>query len=467
MKQNKRIRTIVLILAIVLVALVSFEGVYAEDKNTMKNMVREYSLGREFLGSRRVVLKVSEKTTKTNYDKDGKVIESSDTTTEVANTIENPVNPAETKKKENYQTSKKVIEARLKQLKVEDYTIRLDESNGTIVLELPEKTTATDSIISTVTQQGKFEIQDSTTQEVLLNNSDIESVTANIGSVSTGYVAYIAIQFNKEGIEKFKNITGEYKSVATNTTNETEGEQTKAEKKVTLKLDGETIMTDSFDKPVTDGLLKLTIGKASTTTNSEDLLNSYQTAQVEATVLNSGSNPLVYTLEQNKYVTTDITSEMIEMARMIAIVVVAIGILYLIFRYRKSGILFSFAFLGYIALLLVVLRYANVTLAINGMVAIGLSAILEFAFLLMLGNKEKEIEDKKQVYRKTIENFAKTIVPIIIIAVVFTFSGSLSIFSFGMVLFWAIVIHILYNAVVTRTLLLDSGKEDRQGKEDK
>ena len=65
----------------------------------------------------------------------------------------------------------------------------------------------------------------------------------------------------------------------------------------------------------------------------------------------------------------------------------------------------------------------------------------------------EKIEDSKLAYNKTMSNFLKIIVPIIIIAVVFSFSTHLAIFSFGMVMFWGIVLDWLYNFIVTKNLL--------------
>ena len=53
------------------------------------------------------------------------------------------------------------------------------------------------SITKKLQYQGKFEIVDSETNEVLMTNDDIESVKAGYGTISTGStVVFINIQFN-------------------------------------------------------------------------------------------------------------------------------------------------------------------------------------------------------------------------------------------------------------------------------
>ncbi len=457
MKRNRILRTIFIILVIILISLISFAGIYVIDKNSTKNMVKDYTLGRDLLGSRRVQLDVSNATNEIKYDKDGNKIEASDTKTEVANKVNEPINKEENKTEENYKKSADILEKRLKELKVEDYTIRLNKENGTIMIELPEITEVTDSVVSTLMQTGKFEIIDSTTKEVLLNNSDIEKVEANIGQTSYGYVAYIGIQFNKQGTDKFKNVTNTYKTLENTTTNTqiTEGEQEKKEeqKKISLQLDGQTIMTDSFEDEIANGYLQLTIGSASKTANSSELQTYYRSAKTEAALLNQEALPLVYKTAQNKYVGSDITIQNLKIAIGVVIGLIVIGIIYLIIRYHVKGLLASISFIGYIALLLLTVRYTNVTISIIGLIGIVVSIIINYILLQKLLKNMEKIEDSKLAYNKTMSNFLKIIVPIIIIAVVFSFSTHLAIFSFGMVMFWGIVLDWLYNFIVTKNLL--------------
>ena len=90
----------------------------------------------------------------------------------------------------------------VEEMQVEDYIIRQDKSNGTIILELPENSN-TDRVVGQIALQGKFEIVDHETDEVLMTNDDIKSVIAGYGTISTGSTAvFININFNKEGIEK-------------------------------------------------------------------------------------------------------------------------------------------------------------------------------------------------------------------------------------------------------------------------
>ena len=58
----KKVKITMIILAIFLVTLTAFAGVYVQTQNRMENKVKDYELGRELKGGRVIELKVSETT---------------------------------------------------------------------------------------------------------------------------------------------------------------------------------------------------------------------------------------------------------------------------------------------------------------------------------------------------------------------------------------------------------------------
>ena len=83
----KKVKITTIILAIILIVLVAFGGVYIKTQNRMEDKVKEYSLGRELKGERLIELKISDGST------EGKTAPSE-----------------EEKNVENYETVKKTIE---------------------------------------------------------------------------------------------------------------------------------------------------------------------------------------------------------------------------------------------------------------------------------------------------------------------------------------------------------------------
>ena len=59
----------------------------------------------------------------------------------------------------------------------------------------------------------------------------------------------------------------------------------------------------------------------------------------------------------------------------------------------------------------------------------------------------------KQMVKETYKEFFITILPICIAVITFCFAGWTPISSFGMVMFWGIVLIAIYNFIITNNLL--------------
>lgn len=447
MKKYKGMKITLIILTIILLSMISFIGIYVQDKNQMKNIMPEYLLGRELKGYRRIELKVSDEIEETiEYDAEGNVI--TDSETEVARTEEKKVNEDEILTKENYEKSKEIIEKRLDKMQVEDYIIRQDESNGTIILEIPEDNN-TDRVVGQLSLQGKFEIVDNDTDEVLMTNSDIKSVESGYGTTSSGTTAiFININFNKEGKEKFRNITNTYVETVVETDDETTTEETEEDetetvtKEIAIKIDDSTLLTTYFDSEISTGILQLSVG-SSTNATTEELQEYLLEANTMSALLDSGKMPIVYEVEQNKYILSDITANEIEIAVRVAIVVLAIGMIYFIIKYKTKGILGSISLVGYVAILLIGVRIFNVEISIGSLIGIALGIAINYCIISSI-LKQKEI-------MPVIKKYVIALIPTLIIAIVFTFMN----IAMGSTIFWAVVISILYNLSITNMMLKD------------
>lgn len=478
MKINKGIRISIIILVVILMSIISFVGIYVQNQNRMENIVPEYQWGMDLEGYRKIVISVSDEVEEVRYDANGNVIADSDTTTEVARTEENPVNTEESKTAENYKKSRQIIEKRLKEMQVADYTIRENEENGSLTIQIPENDD-TDMVVGNLITVGKFEILDDQTEEVLMTNADVASATAGYGTTASGTTAiFVNIQFNNDGKEKLRNITQQYveTEVQTNTVSEdtqtneeAQNTQTNGEtanttdtetqtKRIRINIDGQTLLTTYFEEEITDGLIQLSVGSTSSSTTTSELQNYLIQAQAMATILNNGDMPLTYEMEQNKFVASDITPQMLQIVGYVGLAVLVILVLYMIVRYRKEGFFLGIALLGYVAALLLIIRYANVMVTIDGMLAIALVTLVNFWFLVKLMKMGQEVEDAKIAFRKVVQHIAWVLIPIAVIAVVFTFAAWLPIFSFGMIIFWGILLGVVYHYILTRTLWIDIKK---------
>lgn len=438
------IKILTIILLIILVSMIGFFGIYKQNKNQMSNIIKDYSYAMNLKGARTIKLKVN---------------------TEVSD---------ESKNEENYNKSKEIIEKRLKSLKVQEYNINLNTKTGEIIVEIPEDSN-TDTKVSNLNTIGKFEIIDSNTKEVLLDNSNIKSSNVLYNNATSGTTVYLEIAFDKDGKNKLEEISKTYvdseennttseENNATseeNTAEENTAEETKTEdstkKQITMKIDDEEIMTTSFDEPITTGKMQLSIGKA--TTDSNTLQGYISQAQNIATVLDNGNLPVQYDIEKNQYILSDITEQQVLYVVITIAIIAVIGIIFLIIKHKVNGLLAGISYIGLTALYLLLIRYTNVIISIESIFGVTIVMILNYIFIFKLLENIKKISKEKaenivnKAIIETYKRFFSRVIPICIIAIVFCFVKWIPMSSFGMILFWGLVIIAIYNILITRNIL--------------
>ena len=123
-KLDKGLKITLIILLIILISIISFAGIYVQDKKQMKNILADYKLGMDLQGSRVITTTVSTETEIIYYDKDGNVV---NTEAEDGSQEEVAVNGEDSLTKENYLKAKEVIGKRLSDFGISEYLIRQDE----------------------------------------------------------------------------------------------------------------------------------------------------------------------------------------------------------------------------------------------------------------------------------------------------------------------------------------------------
>ena len=462
----RKLKLLTIILGIVLVTMVAFFGVYVQVQNRMEDKVKDYSYAMDLKGARNIRLTVDDSSNTVIKDSEGNEVSDAENLTD-EELAEKGYTKEETKKnsdevlnEENYKKSKSIIEKRLQELGVDNYIVSLDEVSGDIIIEIPENNN-TDSVVSNVGTTGKFEIIDSETKEVLMDNNDIKRVRvmygANNTGTSTGTAVYMDIEFNKEGTEKLKNISNTY--VETNTTNNTNTTNETSEtttKEITMQIDGEEIMTTSFDETIETGRLQLSVGSATT---DSDTLNGYiNQASSMAIILDNGNMPVAYTVASNEYILSDVTESELNIILYVMLAIVAIFLIVLIIRYKSQGIISAFSFIGLASIFVLLLRYTNVVISIESIFGIAVVLILNYIFVNKLLSKLKKEETVNKgiitnIFKETYKEFFIKIIPVCIAVITFCFIKWEPISSFGMVMFWGILLIALYNISITNLLV--------------
>ena len=232
----KKVKKLTIILILVLLTMIAFFGIYTQVQNRMENQVKDYELAMDLKGTRNIRLKVNNTSKEVIRDAEGNIVETEETLTDEQLTEkgyikeQQPVNKEEVLNIEKYQKTKEIIEKRLKKLNVPYYEIAVEEKTGDIIIQLPEEGQI-DNIVSNINSVGKFEIVDSKTKEVLIDNNDIKLANVMYGSTGeTGTSVYLNIEFTKEGSQKLETISNNYKKPEENAQEDTENtEETKGE----------------------------------------------------------------------------------------------------------------------------------------------------------------------------------------------------------------------------------------------
>ena len=495
--KEKKLTIIIKILAILTICLISFIGIYVKENNQYKNSVKEYQLATDLTGYRQLIFEISDATLV--YDSEGNIVgntDSYDDDTIAQNSYqktETKVNNDDERTVENYEKVKSIIEKRLKGLGVTNYSISIQEETGKIFLNLAEND-ETDHAVSNLLQVGKFEIRDSKDAEkVIIRGSDLKKTSAVYNTTESGTTVYLQFELNKEATKKFADITAnEYKTIENTTAENTTVESTTSEedevtaevdtseensqaseeseksadegndteestdeeeqKQIVLAIDNNNMVTTSFDEAIKDGIIDLSMGASSK--DSETISNNLKTTSTIALILNSGEMPLTYKVTQNQYVKQDATNENLKSIVYVAIAVLVVLVCVMIVKFKAKGLKGAVCFVGFIALYLLLIRYANVVISLESIVSMTIvSAIAYLGIINLLKINESDEEIKNKQITKEYKSFISRVVPMLIIAIVFSFMAWETVATFGMVAFWGIVLVLIYNFIITRKII--------------
>ena len=430
----KKIKITTIILAIILITLVAFGGIYIQKQNRMENKVKGYILGRELKGARVVEIKISE------GDSEG-----------------NNKPKKEDLTIENYETVKRTIEKRLENLRAQDYTISLNKENGTIRIELLEDDN-TDNYIYYAIASGKVQIKDKDSKAELINDTMIKKAKyTSTNNTQGAYQVYVELELNKEGQAKLQEISQSYALLGDEIDEiekqqKDEKEEEKSEEKQTKKVSVLTIGETEYDiYKIEKNKIIVKIG--SETSNNTSINTNMSKAAEIAMLINSGKYPLTYEIENNRYTYSDISEkEILYFSLIILAIILVISIIFII-KYKIKGLLGCISNIGFIALFSLLLRYTNVLISIEGIGAIILIIAINLKLIQDILNKTQKINMIDETIVNTYKKMSLKLIPIVIISLTFCFSGWTNLSSFGMVMFWGLILMAVYNILVTKTLL--------------
>ncbi len=472
---------LIVILLIVLVSLISFLGIHKRNLNKWESILPDYKFGKELSEIRTFEFSVDTSTTDKSSDKNTTENTTENTTNTVAegttDTTDNttnatnknttnstteqvPVNDPAVLTKENYLKTKKILEKRLKDFGIADAEVTVNEKNGKITVSVPYEGT-TDYSAALASQKGKIEIIDSDTKEVLIDRNMIKKASAyyqqannndsTTVDTTASYNLGVKLTFTSEGQKKLNELSKTY----IETTDEN-GET--SQKTVTVQIDGEDKYVTYFTPDGEYTEIAVPLYRSVSTDDMEKFNSNYKDCFVTQAILNNDEFPITYKLTSGSFIESESGENFVKGLTIVGVVVLAVVIILTIAKNKKDGFFASIIEIGYIAILLLIIRAASVSLTLSGILTIAIMSIVNYFLLLTFMKTEKAI-DKLEKFG----NFILTIIPFIITIVVFALGKEVNTQSIGSVGIWGIF-GLIYT-LIAAIFLIDGKKAKKNGVE--
>lgn len=482
----KKVKILTITLAIILVTAISFGGIYIQTQNRMENKIKNYEFGRELNSQRVVEIKIKEDSAESSSDNSKE-----NSSEEMKNTDSSEEKTESELTEKDYENAKKIMEKRLQSLGAQDYTISLNKENGTVRVELPENDNV-DMYIYYLYASQKITIKDTDSKDILLNDEMIKGAKYSYSNDSKGaYQVYEEIELTKDGQAKLNELLNDYALLATDVTEienakkASESESTKTES----TSEKNTESTENTDEQNTESTKtqstteetssnsettkktaklyvndttydvskiekgKITVKIGSSSSNTTSVNNNISKAAEIAMLENAGKLPADYEVDTNRYEYSSITQKEIIYFAIAMIAILGIILLIYCVIYKKSGILASISFVGFVSIFSLLIRYTNVAISIEGISAIIVVMIINLIINREILSKTQRMNLVNEAVKATYKNVYLKLIPVGILTIVFCLSKWESLSSFGMIMFWGLVLTAIYNVIVTRTLL--------------
>lgn len=448
--KRKTIMTIAIIVILVCLMFIACYGVALKDKNKeVKKIIPDFKMGMEFTTARRITATINDGImSQTIYDAEGNEVtekeEGVEYTEENGYRIEEEkINPDSIRTLENYRIAEEKIREKLEKIGVAQYEISLNEENGEMIVDIPEYAD-TETLLSALQSQGTLMFFDTSTFETVFDNTYVKdsSVVTRQGDLQIG--VFLQIELTDEGKAKIKELTQTNNTdTATNQTQENEtNSETTTGKDVLIILNGMLLGNTEVSNIVYEDTIMIPFGVSS---NTEEINAAVRQAQIESIVLNAGMTPISYSF----------TDETIQSTIQVNTVLWCIGIagamavlmlVFLVFKFKAKGFISFYLQLGYMAVLLLVVRLTQVILTVEGIAGLIVAFILNYIFNYIVLKNLKE----NDMYKKSNLSFLFTALPIYIISIIFTFSVNANVASFGTTIFWGFIITYIYNFIFSK-----------------
>lgn len=453
---TKKLTIGLLILIAIAIIIIAFVGVYVPNLNKLTNIIPDYTYGSEVNGviEYRFNVDKTENEQSVYVDNDGKirgqVSDGSETSAEsyvnetgyVIKTEKIKANEDSALTKENYEKTKSIIEKRLNSIGATEYSIRLNDKTGEMIVELSSNDNVSYLYQTGISTKGEFRVIDSQTGVVLLDASHLAKAgTTTYSADGATYTVLLQLELTNEGAEILKDISKKYVQYTD------ENGETKTDY-ISFQIDGSSIYTTYFGEEYTANVINIPVGQD---IDDPEIIEAYlESTDAIAKLLNLGALPVTYTGNGGYLIESGISDLFV--LRIALIVALVIVVVMLTVKYKLNGFVAGILNAAFAGTLILVLKYLSIVISISAMISF--VAIIVANILFIKKYLEKIAEGNEVSYTKSLLGFYGLIFPIIVVAFIFTlFSTNASITGIGMILFWGLLLEIIFNAIFVRTIL--------------
>ncbi len=333
---------------------------------------------------------------------------------------------ADNLKEDELSSVKTLLDLRVNRIGVSE-TVSTTEGSNRVRIDIPGVYNSSD-IVKSLQTTGELAFK-GPDDVVILTGKDVKSATSNLDQTNRPVVSLV---LNEEGAKKFEEATTKFK-----------GQQ------ISISMDGEELSSPRVNDVISGGEAVITG------------MGSAEEAQSLAGIINSGALPYPVRAVQVQTVGPSLGAGVMDNVLLASIIGLALIVLFMIFRYKKPGLLASVALGFYVWLLLFVFYGINATLSLAGIAGFLLTIGMAVdANVLIFERIQEELAGTKNI-RKAIEagfgNAMSSIIDAnittIIAGLVLYFIGTGSVKGFALTLMIGIVISMFSALVITRQLM--------------
>jgi preprotein translocase subunit SecD len=329
--------------------------------------------------------------------------------------------------KEELDSAKEHIALRVNKLGVAE-TIVTTEGEKRIRVDIPGKTNSKE-IVDSLKQSGNLSFK-GPNGDVILTGADVKKATAQMDQQNGGYE--VGLELNDEGSQKFAEATGKYVG-----------------QKISIYLDDEMVSDPTVNSQISGG--KASIQTHGTLEDNKRL----------AGMINSGALPLPVKEVSVSNVGAELGATAFPNSIKAAMIGIGLVFLFMLFHYRRQGLMAIIALTLYITLTLLVFVEVGVTLTLPGIAAFLLTiGVAADANILTFERTKEELRKGysiKAAAKKGSENALSSIVDsnvtTLIASLILYLIGSGPVKGFAITLMLGIIISLFTGLVVTKLLV--------------